>query len=145
MKTVKKLPEKTSYNEMEKHFVKTLNKRTPLKTKMTRENHKSFTAKNLRKAIRKRSALKKGANISNNPEVIKLYNKQRNYVVNLSRKVKKEYFKKHMPHCASSKNFWKFCKPFFSNNTTNFDGKIKLEEKGDVASKNEEIATDLTT
>ena len=46
----------------------------------------------------KRSALKKRANVSNNPEIIKLYKKQRNYVVNLSRKVKKEYFQKHMPH-----------------------------------------------
>ena len=46
----------------------------------------------------KRSALKKRANVSNNPEIIKLYKKQRNYVVNLSRKVKKEYFQKHMPN-----------------------------------------------
>ena len=36
----------------------------------------------------KRSALKKRTNISNNPEMIKLYKKQRNYVFNLSRKVK---------------------------------------------------------
>ena len=35
----------------------------------------------------KRSALKKRANVSNKPEIIKLYKKQRNYVVNLSRKV----------------------------------------------------------
>ena len=88
-----------------------------------------------------RSALKKRVNISNNPEIIKLYKKQRNYVVNLRRKVKKKYFQKHMPHGASSKNFWKFCKPFFSNKTTNFDDKIILVEKGEVVSKNEEIAT----
>ena len=29
-------------------------------------------------------------------------------VVNLSRKVKKEYFQKHMSYGASSENFWKF-------------------------------------
>ena len=46
-----------------------------------------------------------------------------------------------MPHGASSKNFWKFCKPFFSNKTNNFDDKIILVEKGEVVSKNEEIAT----
>ena len=73
--------------------------------------------------------------------MIKLYKKQRNYVVNLSRKVKKEYFQKHMPHGASSKIFWKFCKSFFSNKTTNFDDKIILVEKGEVISKNEEITT----
>ena len=53
----------------------------------------------------KQSVLKKRANISNNPEIIKLYKKQRNFIVNLSRKVRTEYFQKHMPHGASSKNF----------------------------------------
>ena len=47
------------------------------------------------------SALKKRANISNNPEIIKLYKKQRNYVVNLSRKVKTEYFQKQMPQALN--------------------------------------------
>ena len=120
--------------------MKTLNKHAPLKTKVIRGNHKSFTTKNLRKAIMKRSALKKRANISNNPEMIKLYKKQKNYVVNLHRKVKTCYFQKHMPHSASSKNFWKFCKPFFSNKITNSDDKIILVEKGEVVSKNKEIA-----
>ena len=143
LQDVEQLPEKISYTEWEKDFVKTLNKYAPLKTKVIRGNHKSFITKNLRKAIMKRSALKKRANVSNNPEIIKLYKKQRNYVVNLSRKVKKEYFQKHMPHGASSKNFWKFCKPFFSNKTNNFDDKIILVEKEEVVSKNEEIATDF--
>ena len=89
----------------------------------------------------KRSAQKKRANISNNPEIIKLYTKQRNYVVNLNKKVKKEYFQKHMSHGASSKHFWEFGKPFFSNQTNNCDDKIILVEKGEVVSKNEEIAT----
>ena len=121
--------------------MKTLNKHAPLKTKVIRGNHKSFITKNLRKTITKRSALKKRANVSNNPEIIKLYKKQRNDVVNLSRKVKKEYFQKHMPHGASSKNFWKLCKQLFSNKTNNFDDKIILVEKGEVVSKNEKIAT----
>ena len=38
----------------------------------------------------------------------------------------RQYFQKHMPHSASSK---KFCKPFFSNKTSNFDDKIILVEK----------------
>ena len=48
-----------------------------------------------------------------------------------------------MPHGESSKNFWKFYKPFFSNETANFDDKIILMEKGGIVSKNEEIATHL--
>ena len=69
----KNYQKKTSYTEWEKDFVKTLNKHAPLKTKVIRENHKSFINKNLRKTIMKRSALKKRANISNNKEIIKLY------------------------------------------------------------------------
>ena len=64
-------PKKISYTEWETDFVKTLNKYAPLKTKMIRGNHKSFITKNLKKAIIKRSALKKRANVSNNPEIIK--------------------------------------------------------------------------
>ena len=50
--------------------MKTLNENSPLKTKVIRGNHKSFITTNLRKAIMKRSALKKRTNISNNPEII---------------------------------------------------------------------------
>ena len=45
-----------------------------------------------------------------------------------------------MPHGTSSKIILKFCKTFFSNKT-NFDDKIILVEKGEVVSKNDEIAT----
>ena len=48
-----------------------------------------------------------------------------------------------MPHGTSSKKFWKFCKPFFLNKATNFDDEIMLVDKGEVVSKNEEIATHL--
>ena len=73
LQDVEQLPEKISYTEWGKDFVKTLNKHAPLKTKVIRGNHKSFITKKLRKAIMKRSALRKRANVSNNPEIIKLY------------------------------------------------------------------------
>ena len=78
LQDVEQLPEKVCNTGWEKDFVKMLNKHAPLKTKVIRWNHKSFITKNLRKAIMKRSALNKRANISNNPEKIKLYKKQRN-------------------------------------------------------------------
>ena len=124
LQDVEQLPEKISYTEWEKDFAKTLNKYAPLKTKAIRGNHKSFITKNLRKAIMKRSALKKRGNISNNPEIIKLYKKHRNYVFNLSRKIKKEYFQKHMPHGASSKNFWKFSNHSFQIKQINLTTKL---------------------
>ena len=82
-----------------------LNKHAALKSKVIRENNKPFVRKTLRKAIMRRSALKKKANNLNNPLAVKPYKKQRNYIVSLSRKVKKDYFQKHMPHGSSSKNF----------------------------------------
>ena len=63
------------------------------------------------------------------------------FVETIGRTVKTEYLQKHMPHGASSKNFWKFCKLFFLNKTTDFNKKSILVEKGQVDSKNEEIAT----
>ena len=51
LQDVGQIPEKISYTEWEKDFVKTLNKHAPLKTKVIRRNHKSFITKNLRKAI----------------------------------------------------------------------------------------------
>ena len=74
---------------------------------------KIFITKNLRKAIMKWWALERRANISNKPETIKLYKQQRNYVVNLIRKVKREHYQKHMPHSASSKIFANFANHSF--------------------------------
>ena len=91
----------------------------------------------------KGSALKKRENIPNNPQIMKLYKKQRKYVLNLIRKVKIEYLQKHMPDGASTKNFWIFCTPFFTNKTTNFNHKLILVENGERVSKNDEKATHL--
>ena len=44
-----------------------------------------------------------------------------------------------MPHGSTSKNLWKFCKPFFTNQITNFDDKIILVENEKVVSKNQDI------
>ena len=45
-----------------------------------------------------------------------------------------------MPDGSSSENFLKFCKPFFTNEITNFDDKIMLVENEKVVSENEGIA-----
>ena len=65
---------------------------------------------------------------------MKLYKKQRNYVVNLPEKLRNTIFRKyHMAH---------FLKTFgnFANLIKNFDDKIILVENEKVVSKNEEIA-----
>ena len=67
LQDVEQLPEKSSCTEWEKGFLKMLDKGAPPKTKVILRYHISFISKNLKKAITKRSALKKRANISNNP------------------------------------------------------------------------------
>ena len=63
----------------------------------------------------KRSRLKNKANKSGKEEDLKAYKKQRNLVLKLNRKAKKNFLKS----CFSTngkmknKNFWKLCKPFF--------------------------------
>ena len=84
-----------------------------------------------------RSALKEKADGSNDSLETKSYEKQKCYLVNLSRKTKKDYMQKHTPHGSSSKNSWKFCKPLFTNKSTNFDNEIILVEKKKLVSKNE--------
>ena len=46
-----------------------------------------------------RSALKNKANDPNDPLVTKLYKEQRNHLVNLNRKAKKDFFQKDMQRC----------------------------------------------
>ena len=54
-----------------------------------------------------RICIKKTSNLNESLK-IKLYKKQGNYVVNLSRKAKKDYFQKHMPTAHLLKNFGNF-------------------------------------
>ena len=75
-----------------------LNKHSPSKSKAIRGNNKPFVTKTLKRIIVRRSALKIKANNLNDPLTIKLYKKQKKYLVNHSRKVKKDYFQKCMRH-----------------------------------------------
>ena len=60
-------------------------KHAPIKAKVVWGNHKSYISKILRKTSR--INFEKKRNISNNPETIKSYKKQKNYVVNPSKHI----------------------------------------------------------
>ena len=83
--------------------------------------------------------MKKKANISNILEIIKLFKKQKNYVVNLSRKVKAKYFQNHTPHSVSSEYFWKFTNRSFQIKRK-FWRQNNKEEKVEKVSENEDVA-----
>ena len=86
----------------------------------------------------KRSKLKNKANKTTDPTDIRNYKKQRNYVVNLSKEAKLEYFSKYESN--NSKPFWVNCKPYFTNKHSKADIDIILSEKGELILKNKEIA-----
>ena len=87
----------------------------------------------------KRSKLKNKANKKKNPSDIKNYKKERNYVEQLNKKAKLDYFN-NFDSSQGSKPFWVKCKPYFSNKHSKADTDFMLNEKVDIIFKNQEIA-----
>ena len=97
-------------------FIEVLNKHAPMKQKYLRANQERFMAKNLHKAIMKRSRLRNKF-LSDRTEMSqKEYTKQRKFCVNLVKRAKKEPFANlHINAILDNKNFWQIVKPLFSN------------------------------
>ena len=98
-----------SNDKFENIFTSKLNKHAPKERKWVRGNHKPHINKELHKAIMKRSRLKNKANKTKKPTDIRNFKKQRNYVVNMNKQAKIEYFNSY--NSADSKPFWINCKP----------------------------------
>ena len=88
----------------------------------------------------KRSRLKNKANKSGKEEDKRLYNIQRNKVSKLNNKLKKAYFKENLPKGNNVKDFWNFCKPYFTNNGICNDDRIILVEKDKILNKDSDIS-----
>ena len=128
----------TDYFSFENIFDRTLSKHAPLKTKVLRGNNLPYVNKNLRKAIMCRSNLKKRANLSGKPEDMARFKKQRNFVVNLNRKLKKSFFARTS---NSPKNFWKAIKPYFGGKGSAIRERILLVENDSIVSSEKELAS----
>ena len=100
------------------NFTSKLNKRR----KWVRGIHKPHINKKLRKAIMKRSRLKNKANKTKKPTDIRKFKKQHNYVVNMNKQAKIEYFNSY--NSAGSKPFWINYKPYFCNTYNKTDTDI---------------------
>ena len=93
-----------------------LNKHAPMKLKYVRANNAPFMNKILSKAIMKRSRLRNKFLTNPNVNNKRIYNKHRNYCVNLLRKEKKKYYYNiDLKLLTDNKLFWKTIKPFFSD------------------------------
>ena len=129
---------RNSYDEFESAFITALEKHLPKKKKWIRGNNKPHITKPLRQAIMKASKLKNKANKTKLLIDIRNYKKQRNYVVNLNKNAKFEYFSRY--DCKDGECFWVNCKPYFSNKHSKADNDIVLNEDGELILKNKEIA-----
>ena len=84
-----------SYDDFEHIFTSNLKKHVPKKKKWITGNNKPHVNKALRQTIMKRSRLENKANKTKDTIDIRNYKKQLNYVVNLNKKAKLEYFSKY--------------------------------------------------
>ena len=106
--------ENDAYSAFSSAFRVLLNEHAPLKTKILRYNNKTFTTKELRIEIMKRSKLKNIFNKNKNQESWCKYKTQRNYCVKLLHKTKKQYYKNlDIKEVTDNKKFWKSVKSLF--------------------------------
>ena len=140
------ISDKSTYEEFETVFIKTLQKHAPLKEKYVRANNSPFMNKIISKAIMKRSRLKN--RFLSNPDATNRlnYNKQRNYCVNLVRREKRKYYNNlNMQNITDNKKFWTTIKPLFSEKNTSIKKKITLIENDQIISNDADVAEIMNT
>ena len=111
---------------------------------MVRGN-KPHVKSDMRKEIMKRTRLKNRANKSGNDEDRKKYKQQRNLIVSMNRKAKRDFYHSvDINAIDNDKKFWKAVKPMFSNGNP-MGEKIVLIEEGEVISDDKVIAECLNS
>ena len=129
-----------NYSDFNNEFKEILNHHAPIKQTKVRGNTKPHINKALRKEIMKRSRLKNKANKSGKEDDKRLYKVQRNKVTKLNNKLKKTYFKQNLPKGNNVKDFWNYCKPYFTNKGICNDDRIILVEKNEILNKDSDIS-----
>ena len=104
-------------------------------------NTRPHINKTLRKEIMKRSRLKNIANKSVKEEDNKRpYNIQRNKISKINNKINKIYFKEKLPKGNNVKDFWNYCKPYFTNKGICNDDRIIFVENDKILKKDTDIS-----
>ena len=118
----------------------TLEKHAPSKTRYVRANQAPYINKKISKEIMKRSRLRNKFLNTRSEFDRKSYNKQRNLVVSLLRKTKKEFYGNLNTNILSeNRTFWKTVKPFLSEKSQK-TSKITLIENEEIISDDKQIA-----
>ena len=146
LKTSLEISEETemTYDSFKETFSNLLNKHAPMKEKFIRGNNAPFMNKTLSKAFMQRARLKNRYN-KNPTELNHLhFKKQRNYCVNLLKRVKKEYYTNlDLSIFKDNKTFWKNIRPLFSDKQKIRQRNIILIEDETVISENSAVAEKL--
>ena len=109
-------------------FQATLDRFAPLKQEVVRNNNQSFMTETLRKAIMKRSKLRKKFNTERNAKNWSNYKQQRKCYSNLLKKSKTRHFNNlDVKDATQSKRLWKTMKPLFTDKTKNSNNIILFE------------------
>ena len=117
-----------------------LEKQAPSKARYTRANQAPNMNKKLRKEIMKRSRVRKRFLNTKSELDKKAYNKQRNYVVSLARKEKKEFYGNlNTSVLTENRTFWKTVKPFLAEKSKKVS-KTTLIEDNQIISQDKQIA-----
>ena len=117
-----------------------LENHAPTKKKYVRANQAPFITKTLSKEIMKRSRLRNKFLNTKSDIDRKVYNKQRNYVVSLLRKEKKDFYGNlDISKVTDNRVFWKIVKPKISDKVK-IRSKITLVEDDKILSQDAEIA-----
>ena len=125
-----------NYNNFQNILCNVLEKHAPLKKKYLRANNSPFMTKHLRKMIMNRSRCKNAYFKSKTIENWEKYRKLRNECVNLTKKVKREYFANlNIKSINDNKTFWRTIKPFFTDKNKK-SGKIVLVENNEIIMDN---------
>ena len=144
-KDILKMTDETCFDNFESKFKEILNKHAPIKTKNVRANNAPFMNKMLSKAIMTRSRLKR--KFQSNPNDINKYRykQQRNFCVNLTRRVKKNYYSNiDIKNVNDNKRFWDIIKPCFSDKHI-AKKKINLIENDIIINEDVAVAETLNT
>ena len=133
------------FNNIPSHLFKEtvntiLEKHAPTKKKYVRANQAPFITKTLSKEIMKRSRLRNKFLNTKSDIDRKVYNKQRNYVVSLLRKEKKEFYGNlDISKVTDNRVFWKIVKSKISDKVK-IRSKVTLVEDDKILSQDAEIA-----
>ena len=129
-----------NYSNFQTILCQVLEKHAPLKKKYLRANNSPFMTKQLRKLIMNRSRCKNAYFKNKTVENWEKYRKLRNECVNLTKKVKRNYFENlNINSVNDNKTFWKTVKPFFTDKNKK-NGKIILVENNEIIIDNKKNA-----